>query len=780
MDGVALEVEGDADTRIVIRTAMTIFSFTLSEVLEKKYLRQAVGDKYSGLSITAMLEGEGPFSIDAPVRQGCLDLHLGHDDFKGAERYAFWQMERAAWIAPGGGVTAEFDLPRAPYHDETRCSIMTLELRMGLAKDFETHTLDDYRYAEVGMSLNGRELPINPMLFRTDFSCFKVQVLEFFEIELPEGILNKGENILRLSWSGEENHLVVVSAQLREEILEHGKIIAFPEWLTAGESFEAEVFAAEETAGLIELAGAALEHPFDGVFRKGITRTRLRADVAAGVVRVRVQMGDAADEIKIPVYPVSTEKNRWQVGCVFFTLKHDASGEVERAIRYMRKTRMGNHVMFRLEPSNVDGRGLALKAPIESWRRWAALCRELELDFSMNSQHAFRGRHGLADDEPIPATYDILDAFKQYGVERFYAVHIHEFCHWFYCYMPGAKEPLHGPEWTMRDARDSYVGDSAAIETIAAVPRQAGQATAMAAYDRESGFEYISVETMALNASHLNASAAGAIRAMGGRWGNYDATYWAKIPNDFTKLSASYINYYLTYLWGGDSVLSEDGHFIDMHSGFQQGFHSGGPAALRQILRDFYRYVNTNPRRGKRATTIAVAQGNLSAETLSFPPEFVEAERAIRQVWGSKGGLEDKWRYADPERGVLLLDVLMPWRRDGQNIRHWFTGTPCGAFDITPIWAVPDAVLGEYKFLAFTGWNTMTPGIYAKLKTYVTNGGTLFMGLPQLSCHEDREFLLSMKDLNLINNGDFSDLFGVRIRGRREGGWIQCVIHRLR
>ena len=63
---------------------------------------------------------------------------------------------------------------------------------------------------------------------------------------------------------------------------------------------------------------------------------------------------------------------------------------------------------------------------------------------------------------------------------------------------------------------------------------------------------------------------------------------------------------------------------------------------------------------------------------------------------------------------------------------------------------------------------------YQKLLTFVREGGTLLTGLPQFSTHVKRDFLREMKDLSLWNNGDLSELCGVKIQGydsRFSGSW---------
>ena len=65
------------------------------------------------------------------------------------------------------------------------------------------------------------------------------------------------------------------------------------------------------------------------------------------------------------------------------------------------------------------------------------------------------------------------------------------------------------------------------------------------------------------------------------------------------------------------------------------------------------------------------------------------------------------------------------------------------------------------------GWNTADDAQYGRLKSYVEGGGTLFLSLPHLTRNEEREFLWNgLEPLNLIRDGDYTDLFGVRVAGR--------------
>ena len=79
----------------------------------------------------------------------------------------------------------------------------------------------------------------------------------------------------------------------------------------------------------------------------------------------------------------------------------------------------------------------------------------------------------------------------------------------------------------------------------------------------------------------------------------------------------------------------------------------------------------------------------------------------------------------------------------------------------------PPDVLSAFPLLLLLGWNTMDEEQYVRLRTYVENGGKLFMSVPHATMNESRKFLIdNLESLNLVRDGDFSDLFGVRVAGR--------------
>jgi hypothetical protein len=56
---------------------------------------------------------------------------------------------------------------------------------------------------------------------------------------------------------------------------------------------------------------------------------------------------------------------------------------------------------------------------------------------------------------------------------------------------------------------------------------------------------------------------------------------------------------------------------------------------------------------------------------------------------------------------------------------------------------------------------------YEGLRSYVEQGGRLFMSVAHATCNESRRFLVeNLEPLNLLRGGDFRDLFGVIVKGR--------------
>jgi hypothetical protein len=127
------------------------------------------------------------------------------------------------------------------------------------------------------------------------------------------------------------------------------------------------------------------------------------------------------------------------------------------------------------------------------------------------------------------------------------------------------------------------------------------------------------------------------------------------------------------------------------------------------------------------------------------------------------------WYEGMPERSwEIFRKVFYPLKNVlGDYVNSFFSGTPYGMTDIVSFAGelTPEFLGEQYKALLFTGWNTANENQYEILKKYVYNGGTLFISIPHLSTNKTRNYT-NYPVSELINNGDFSELCGLKVKGR--------------
>jgi hypothetical protein len=181
-------------------------------------------------------------------------------------------------------------------------------------------------------------------------------------------------------------------------------------------------------------------------------------------------------------------------------------------------------------------------------------------------------------------------------------------------------------------------------------------------------------------------------------------------------------------------------------------------ARAREILTEFYRFsqFHQRPASGPRVK-LGVVMGHLDG----YLGEKQEYVWCVEDPAFAAGPAEATWRHFPrlfESEEWYIPPCKYYWQADPAKFR-WHGTPPCGQVDIVPVEAPPD-VLQSYGCLVFLGWNTMTPEQYAKLTAYVKNGGRLLMCLPHLSTQLRRDL-----PLELINDGDLTELFGVKVLG---------------
>lgn len=183
----------------------------------------------------------------------------------------------------------------------------------------------------------------------------------------------------------------------------------------------------------------------------------------------------------------------------------------------------------------------------------------------------------------------------------------------------------------------------------------------------------------------------------------------------------------------------------------------------RKEISDFYDFVKTNGTPdGQPETSIAIIKGNCDLCSHRFSPN-----NPIAGAY-ELADLNPAWFEGAPELGwETVKNVFYPLLPILGNYNNRFlSGTPFGMVDIVSF-ANDEIELeflkANYKALLFSGWNTASSKQYGILKQYVADGGNLFISIPHLSTNVTRNYNSYSPD-ELVNNGDFSELCGVKIK----------------
>ncbi len=201
------------------------------------------------------------------------------------------------------------------------------------------------------------------------------------------------------------------------------------------------------------------------------------------------------------------------------------------------------------------------------------------------------------------------------------------------------------------------------------------------------------------------------------------------------------------------------------------GYDSAVCRGYRREMKRFWRFVQKNPApKGQPQATFAIAKGNfdLCGENIKPAIPIGGAQRlADENVNWYPGAPEASWDIVKDAFFPRPADVLAP------NRNFYLAGSPYGLCDIASFAydnVTADHLLAHYKALMFAGWNSCSEKQYAILCDYVRGGGRLVIALPHLSCDLTRKYQTFTLD-DLVNKGDFSELCGIRVKGRTGRVW---------
>jgi len=413
----------------------------------------------------------------------------------------------------------------------------------------------------------------------------------------------------------------------------------------------------------------------------------------------------------------------------------------------------------------------------------ARYCRENKI-YLCFSELVFRGSYDLAAPyrELIPREQfhskadmdEIIDTAGEYYYGRFTLGEVGGVLYWPKAYTIGRLEK----NWenlpyvqTAAEARDAYIGymkkwmDFERKE-LGKGPLMAVDSSLVFKYLAQAGVDVLGLEVMPGDPHLMHAAARGAARAYNKPWGAHIAmACYGGMNFDELWQKRWQTSLYYSYITGANFIYPESGHYTHDNARHQNhGFRSREMKRVRRILREAYQFsrIHIRPPDGPRVG-LGVVHGNLDGSPGLWN----------RYAWGQYRG--KKWLEGPPERGWRLVDKFHrkeDWNKETVQGDMDFSGNPpYGQYDVVPVEARLE-VLQRYPCLIFLGWNTMTPAIYRKLKQYVKAGGHLVMYLAQLSTHTDRA-----DDLKLYRNGDFRDLFGVKVlgKGKTDVMGVKCM-----
>lgn len=189
----------------------------------------------------------------------------------------------------------------------------------------------------------------------------------------------------------------------------------------------------------------------------------------------------------------------------------------------------------------------------------------------------------------------------------------------------------------------------------------------------------------------------------------------------------------------------------------------------RKVISDFYDFVKANGTpQGQPESTIAIAKGNLDLCSHRHLPNL-----AIGGAY-EIADVNPQWYEGIPELSWDIVKKvfypLPPVLDEYPNL--FLSGSPYGMVDVISFVQknIKPDILARYKAILFAGWNTSSEEQYEILKTYVAGGGRLFISIPHLSKNVTRNYS-SYKTDELVHGGDFSELCGVKVKGKGERFW---------
>ncbi|MBO5723273.1 MAG: hypothetical protein J6S58_00445 [Lentisphaeria bacterium] len=728
--GIRVEAQVEKEGTFLLKTLSGTFEFTVADILEKGRIEFPVGPKYLGCHVIVTRTGYYHFQ----AKHGADVTVLEADDLL-SEKVPVrdWARMRTAWLAPGESCSFKAVIP-----SRKKAFAETVLHLVGMASPEYTPGAERQVHDDFPMEVycDGVLCGKFTHYFREHDTYMQLLEDAWCRFSVPEG-----EHIFTLKNCNRNYFLLINRLTLRQSELDHQEL-SLPRWALVGEEIVGRIFALYpdsvtvdwgEGSASLELKEGWNEFTFT-LQKSGVDRV-VRCGGSAGVIR--------------EVYALADEVPEVTVGFDMTTVPHDDNGFMDYVLDYTWRTRLGNLVVFRnFRRSSPEDHSPVMEVEDSLLSRWGAF---------------FRDHHIYVE----AATSFDSGALTESAGKMLHSVGRHEWPGAVYAFDP--KE-----EWASEDMKSAmeHCMKRLKIEIDRAhkVCKRAafGDASGGHRYCYLAGADFIRTETMVPHTQHLCSQARPCAEALSdGEWGVHIAIQHAFQPYYENHLGVYYLSLLQPWMMGANMIYEEDCLF-HLFKEERQAWDDALTKGKRDMTRAFYKFVKTHPRKGRVTRKIAFVEGRYAAPFNGFICDVEQTPDY--SVWGLFGKNDPLWGHKQPEKCRQVLDVLMPGantmplRQDYQKRRFFFSGTPYGDFDEIPTEASAD-YFKNYSLLFHLGWNTMIAEDHAKLCSFVEDGGTLLIGLPQFSCHVKRDFLADMKDLNLWNGGDLSELCGVKVKG---------------
>ena len=782
LEGIRFKADVEDDSVICLNIGSETYKFTPERLKKEKHIVFPVGEKYSMAFIHVEFNDSEWYLPDLREGQYLVDAK----DFDSPQKCVEFFTVKGRMIEPHSSAKASVNINLTDCCDSFCESACKIRIRYVLSDDSKRE-VNARGVAKFVIRINNKDAYRN-----VKFDTWHDTASQFFSevwADVDFGLLCRGENKIEILNMDDEFSIILQSVLIEPYEKKHMSLVWCPKWALKGRIFSVTVNF--NTASCLEINYDKNEFKQTII---GTDKKELHQEISvAGLCPVNM----------VNVEILALEKGEHEF--FFEPLKGNIGGKIEfidkwsgrrccavvDAVWDVIQEQVPVKTGFEVRTGSPFEYMDLLKKSYNSQLGNLAVFR----DYHNNAYHPsvlwdcgeYCRKHGIYTD----AIWMNSQAVIAYSSDKLcMCVGGHEHTGIFYgrdetddsC--KNMKESMEASTEKLRAVRDMY--------EVASFPVGMGDASGGTRCAYLAGFDVIRHETFVCHHALILSNARGNARAFGkNNWGVHIASQHAHQPEFEPGIRRYFLGMYLPWVYGSTFAFEEDSLFAHYKCTRMAGddYHT---RMKQEITRGFYKYSSTHPREGENAVDIAILQGRYAPPFNGISSANNNGDNTFSDddfpVWGHKGRKEKNWGFRQPEKGFHLLDVLTPGiyvtplKQNNKKVRKFFGGNPYGEYDQLPVEA-PQNIFDKYKLVAVLNWHTMEMRVngevndYDKLIGYVKSGGTLFVSVPHFTTRSDRDFLTDMNDLKLYNNGDISELCGVKVIGKSEAEYSSAVIN---